>query len=49
MKITIEERAALLGLSKDYYKRCKKRKQYDELIDKCIELVKNKIVEKIRQ
>jgi len=48
MKITIEERAKLLGLSKEYYKRCKKRKEYDILIDKCIELIRNKIIEVIK-
>ena len=48
MKITIEERAKLLGLSKEYYKRCKKRKEYDILIDKCIEFVRNKMIEAIK-
>ena len=47
MKITIEERARLLGLSKEYYKRCKKRKEYDILIDKCIEFIKSKVIEAI--
>ena len=43
MKITLKERAEILNLSKDYYERCPKRKDYDKIIDATVKLVLNKI------
>lgn len=48
MKITIEERAKVFSLSKEYYKRCKDRKKYDKIVDNLIQLMTDKLIERIK-
>lgn len=44
IKLTIEEKAKIFGLSKEYYKRCKDRKKYEKYISNTLNTITSKII-----
>lgn len=49
IQLKLEQRAKILNLSKEYYKRCKDRNKYDDIIDKTTKMVIEQIISLIKK